>query len=115
MLLERRGVSGNPDVHLVSSHSHVTSKSNQMDNATAMDKSGCRMLEVSNHAALEMAIADFVFCENIPDRVVESLRFANVIKKAMYAGKTFKIPSRKKIAGMFFYLIFIFLLQYLTL
>ncbi len=115
-LLERRGVSGYSDVvDLVSSDSRATSKSSQMDIATAMDKSGRRMLEISNHAALEMAIADFVICENIPDRVVESPRFANVIKKAIYAGKTFKIPSRKKIAGMFFFLTFIFLLQYLTL
>jgi len=108
-LLERWGVSGNSDiVDLVSSHSLVTSKSSQMDIATAMDKSGRRMLEISNHAALEMAIADFVLCENIPDRVVESPRFANMIKKAMYAGKTFKIPTRKKIAGMFFDIIFNF-------
>jgi hypothetical protein len=52
-----------------------------------------------NNASFEMAIADFFHCENIPDKVVESERFARVIKKARTVGSDFKIPSRSKIGG----------------
>jgi len=52
-----------------------------------------------NNASFEMAIADFFHCENIPDKVVESERFARVIKKARTIGNDFNIPSRSKIGG----------------
>ncbi|KAL3772048.1 hypothetical protein ACHAWU_008070 [Discostella pseudostelligera] len=52
-----------------------------------------------NNASFEMAIADFFHCENIPDRVVDSERFARVIKKARTVGSDFNIPSRSKIGG----------------
>ncbi len=59
----------------------------------------------SNNSILEMAIADFFHCENIPDCVVESVRFKQLLEKARYVGSDFKIPSRKKIGGKFFFLL----------
>jgi hypothetical protein len=53
----------------------------------------------SNNASVEMAIADFFHCENIADQVVESPRFARLIKLARTVGNDFKVPSRKKISG----------------
>ena len=53
----------------------------------------------SNNAALELAIADFFHSENIPDSVVESKRFAIVLKKARLVGDDFKIPHRHKLGG----------------
>ncbi len=62
-------------------------------------------IQHSNNSILEMAIADFFHCENIPDRVVESVRFKQLLEKARYVGSDFKIPSRKKIGGKFFFLL----------
>ena len=59
----------------------------------------------SNNSILEMAIADFFHCENIPDRVVELVCFKQLLEKARYVGSDFKIPSRKKIGGKFFFLL----------
>jgi hypothetical protein len=53
----------------------------------------------SNNASVEMAIADFFHCESIADSVVESPRFARLLKLARTVGSDFKIPSRKKISG----------------
>ena len=53
----------------------------------------------SNNASVEMAIADFFHCETIADSVVESPRFAQLLKLARTVGSNFKIPSRKKISG----------------
>ncbi len=43
-------------------------------------------------ALLEMAIADFFYCENLPDSAVESNHFCKILDG-------FSIPSRKKIGG----------------
>ena len=51
------------------------------------------------NARLEMAIADLMHCENLPDRVVESSRFKLVLQHACFVDSTFKVPSRKKIGG----------------
>lgn len=53
----------------------------------------------SNNASVEMAIANFFHCENISDQIVESPRFARLIKLARTVGDDFKLPSRKKIVG----------------
>ena len=53
----------------------------------------------SNNAKLQMAIADLWHCENFPDRSVESIRFALVIKYARLVGSDFRIPNRKDIGG----------------
>jgi hypothetical protein len=51
------------------------------------------------NARLEMAIADLILSDNLPDRVVESPRFQLVLQHARFVDSTFKIPSRKKIGG----------------
>ena len=49
------------------------------------------------NAKLEMAIADLMHCENLPDRVVDSPRFKLVLQHARFVDSTFKIPTRKKL------------------
>jgi len=51
------------------------------------------------NACLEMAIADLMHCENLPDHVVESSRFKLVLQQACFIDSTFKVLSRKKIGG----------------
>ena len=51
------------------------------------------------NACLEMAIADLMHCENLPDHIVESSRFKLVLQHAHFVDSTFKVPSRKKIGG----------------
>ncbi len=58
---------------------------------------------MTNNLILEMAITDFFHCENIPGCVVESVHFKQLLEKARYIGSDFKIPSRKKIGGKFFF------------
>ena len=53
----------------------------------------------SNNATLEMAIADFFHSENIADAVVESPRFARLVRLSRLVGDDFVIPNRKKIGG----------------
>ncbi len=45
---------------------------------------------------VEMAIADFFHCENIPDAVVESPRFKRLVKVCRFVGEGFVVPNRKK-------------------
>ncbi len=51
----------------------------------------------SNTALLDMAIADFFNCRKIPDRVVESTWFKQLLEKAKYAVSNFKAAHRKKL------------------
>ena len=51
------------------------------------------------NACLEMAIADLMHCENLPDRVVESSRFKLVLQHAVFIDTTFKVHGCKKIGG----------------
>ena len=51
------------------------------------------------NARLEMAIADLMHCENLPDCVVESSRLQLVLQHARFVDSTFKVPDRKKIGG----------------
>jgi hypothetical protein len=46
-----------------------------------------------------MAIADFFYCENIPDAVVESPRFKRLVKVCHLVGDDFVVPNRKKVSG----------------
>ncbi len=62
-------------------------------------------IQNSNNSILEMAIADFFHCKNIPDCVVELVRFKQLLEKARYVGSDFKVPSRKKIGGKLFFLL----------
>ncbi len=49
----------------------------------------------NNDAQLEMAIANFFHCENIADRVVESIWFKYMLKQAWLVGSEFRAPTRK--------------------
>ena len=53
----------------------------------------------SNNARVEMAIADFVHAQNIPDAVVESPEFKRLVRQCRLVDSTFVIPSKKKIGG----------------
>jgi hypothetical protein len=53
----------------------------------------------SNDATVEMAIADFFHCENIPDAVVESSRFKRLINVCRLVGDKFVPPNSHKIGG----------------
>ena len=53
----------------------------------------------SHNAIVEMAIADFFHCENIPDAVAESSRFKRLVKVCRHVGDDFVVPNRKKIGG----------------
>ncbi len=46
-----------------------------------------------------MAIANFFYCENIPDAVVESPRFVRLVRVCRLIGDDFVVPHRKKIGG----------------
>ena len=52
-----------------------------------------------NDAKVEMAIADFFHCENIPDAVVESPRFKRLISVCRLVGDKFVPPNSHKIGG----------------
>ena len=53
----------------------------------------------SHNAIVEMAIADFFHCENIPDAVVESPRFKRLVKVCRLVGEDFVVPNRKRVGG----------------
>ncbi len=85
-------------------------QSNAVFTSQSSKKSSCQMtiqtglqctsqsdIHHTNNAILEMAIADFFYCKNIPDRVVESTQFKQLLEKAKYVGSDFKIPHRKKL------------------
>ena len=55
-----------------------------------------------NNATVEMAIADFFHCENLPDSVVESPRFHRLIKVSRLVGEDIVVTHRKKIGGELF-------------
>jgi hypothetical protein len=53
----------------------------------------------SNNATVEMAIANFFHCKNIPDAFVESPRFVRLVCVCCLVGDDFVVPHRKKIGG----------------
>ncbi len=53
----------------------------------------------SHNAIVEMAIADFFHCENIPDAVVESPRFKRLVKVCRLVGEDFVVPNCKRVGG----------------
>ena len=56
-------------------------------------------IQSSTDATVEMAIADFFHCENIPDAVVESSRFKRLISVCCLLGDKFVPPNANKIGG----------------
>jgi hypothetical protein len=53
----------------------------------------------SHNAMVEMAIADFFHCKNIPDAIVESPRFKRLVMVCCLVGEDFVVPNRKKVGG----------------
>jgi hypothetical protein len=53
----------------------------------------------SNNATVEMAIADYFRCENIPDAVVELPRFIRRVRVCHLVGEDFIVPNQKQIGG----------------
>jgi hypothetical protein len=53
----------------------------------------------SHNAIVEMAIADFFHCENIPDAVVELPRLKRLVKVCPLVGEDFVVPNHKKVGG----------------
>jgi hypothetical protein len=53
----------------------------------------------SNNATVEMAIADFFHCKNIPDAVVELPRFIWLVRVCPLVEEDFIVPNRKQIEG----------------
>jgi hypothetical protein len=53
----------------------------------------------SHNIIVEMAIADFFHCENIPDAVVELPRFKRLVKMCRLVGDDFVVPNRKEVGG----------------
>jgi hypothetical protein len=49
----------------------------------------------SHNAIVEMVIADFFHCENIPDAVMESPRLKRLVKVCHLVGEDFVVPSQK--------------------
>jgi hypothetical protein len=54
----------------------------------------------SHNAIVEIAIADFFHCKNIPDAVVELLRFKRLVKASCLVGEDFVVPNCKKVGGI---------------
>jgi hypothetical protein len=53
----------------------------------------------SHNAMVEMAIADFFHCENIPDAVVELPRCKRLVKVCCLDREDFVVPNCKKVCG----------------
>ena len=53
----------------------------------------------SHNAIVEMAIANFFHCENIPDAVAELSRCKRLVKVCRHVGDDFVVPNCKKIGG----------------
>ena len=53
----------------------------------------------SNNASVQMAIADFFHCQNIPDAVVETPEFKRLVRQCRLVDNNFVIPNKKKIGG----------------
>jgi hypothetical protein len=71
-----------------------------MSNSSQRTMSSINMdIRKSNNASVEMAIADFFHCANIPDAVVETPEFKRLVRMCRLVDKDFVIPSKKKIGG----------------
>ena len=81
------------------SRSRVGIPSNQPSIDAAVQNMTQTDIRISNNARLQMAIASLWHEDNIADVIVESQRFALVLKYARLVGDDFKIPNRKMIGG----------------
>ena len=56
-------------------------------------------LEIKNNATVEMTIADFFHCKNIPDAVVEMSRFLWLVCVCHLVREDFAVPNQKRSGG----------------
>ena len=56
-------------------------------------------LRAANNSRLTTAIADMCHAENLPDRLVSTARFKEVIEAAKMVGPDYKLPNRNDIGG----------------
>jgi hypothetical protein len=56
-------------------------------------------IQKSNNATVEMAIANFFHCKNIPDAAVESSRFIRLVRMCRLVGEDFVVPNQEQIGG----------------
>ena len=67
---------------------------------TAFSRNYQQDVRDANKVVFDMAVADFFHCNIIPDSVVESPRFARLLKIAkLVPSPELKLPSRKKLSG----------------
>ena len=84
------------------SSSHVASAAGGAARSLEVQRSVSSMqLDIwrSNDAMVEMAIADFFHCENIPDAVVASPGFKRLISVCRLLGDKFVPPNANKLGG----------------
>ena len=55
----------------------------------------------SNNATIEMAIADFFHCENIPDADVESPRFVRLVRVCRLVGDDLLFPIGRRLEASY--------------
>ncbi len=55
----------------------------------------------SNNATVEMAIASFFNCKNIPDAVVKLPRFIRLVRVCRLVGEDFFVPNQKQIGVIY--------------
>ena len=78
----------------------------QMSIEVGIEKEKTMDIRKSNSVLLEMTIADFFRCENLPDRAVKSNCFCKILDVAKVVGSGFTVPSRKKIGGELLFFVF---------
>jgi hypothetical protein len=113
-LLKKRGVMVSGSALSLSSESPFTSALAETSTSTSVRGSKQNSLAFSsqrtmsmmnidirksNNATVELAIVDFFHCKNIPDAVVESLRFIQLARVCHLVGEDFVVPHQKQIEG----------------
>jgi hypothetical protein len=71
-------------------------QSSQSSISASIQKMGNRK---SHNVIVEMAIADFFLCKNIPDAGIESPRFKRLVKVFCLVGEDFFVPDHIKCGG----------------
>jgi hypothetical protein len=61
-------------------------------------------IQKSNNATIEMAIADFFHCKNIPDSVVELPTFIRLVRMCCLVGEDYGVAHQKQIGGELLYI-----------
>ena len=79
-----------PDEPPVIDLTNKRARSHQPSIEASMQSAGVRDVRDCNNALLSAAIADLCHCDNLPDRIVESVRFQRVLKVARLVGNDYR-------------------------